>query len=519
MNKSIIKNILLLVLLLGLGITSCDDRDDEITTLELERLFTPSKLESILKKEINLVLTWRNINGAESYVVELYNDSLVFDEANLVKKVEVTSNKFEYILEGDTRYSMRVKSLASNGKESKWSDGLTLKSGLNNIFLGQESGDITTDKAILRWPAGVNATKITLTSTDGNVISQDITAENIRTGVVTIEGLSPATGYTAILYNNEAKIGSTAIVTMSDGAIIIKPGDDLLAILTTAEDGSIFVVKAGEYLSTGEIVTISKSITIQGETKSNKPIIHGQLQIEKVASFTLADVILDGTKSDATLLDYALRFTSTEGTYGNISVTGCEIKNFNKSLIAAESAMKAVVETIEIDDCIVTNIQGNGGDGIDVRAGLIKNLKLTRSTFNKVTSSRDFIRLDDTSASFKDQISNILIDKCTFYKVCESKTRLLYVRFVSNRIAVKNSIFSQTAGYYTNQSKTADIDCSKNNYFKAPNFLVESAVASGAKYDTSGTHTTLDPSFEAPESGNFKVNNADVIVGDPRWFE
>lgn len=521
MNKYNITNIILLILLLGFGITSCDDRDEEIKELDLERLFTPSGLESTLSKEINLMLKWKSIKGAESYIVELYKDSLVFAEANLVESIEVEDNQLTYVLEGDTRYSIRIKSMSeTENKESKWSTGLTFRSGLNNILLPQQSGDITTNEATFRWPAGVKATHLVLSPAAGDAINHTITDAEVELGIVTISGLNPATEYTASLYNNSSKIGYMTIVTVSDGAIIVNPGDDLLAKIAEAEDGDILIIKEGDYLADGETIVISKSITIKGEAESSRPTIHAQFNIEKVASLNLTNLILTGKKGDATQYDYFLKFIATEGTYGTITVSGCEIKNYNKSLIAGESAMKGVIESIKVDNCVVTNIEGSGGDGIDIRAGLLKNLSLTNSTFNNITPTRDFIRLDDSSASFPSQKSTIVVDRCTFYKVSLSN-RIMYVRFVSNEISVSNSIFANTDGYYSNQSKTADIKCSGNNYYLAPNFYVETGEGvKGYKYDTSGAYTKNNPKFADPEKGDFTIGDLGAVsVGDPRWIK
>jgi hypothetical protein len=135
---------------------------------------------------------------------------------------------------------------------------------------------------------------------------------------------------------------------------------------------------------------------------------------------------------------------------------------------------------------------------------------------------RDFIRLDNSSGNFPGSLSTVLINRCTFYQVSNSR-RILYVRFLDNAITVSNTIFAGAdatyTGYYSNQPNTSQPVCSNNNYFNAPSFL--GGVTNG-KFDISGTHRTLNPGFVNAEGGNFKVTNEDLIIysiGDPRWLQ
>src|SRR5690606_12161598 len=145
------------------------------------------------------------------------------------------------------------------------------------------------------------------------------------------------------------------------------------------------------------------------------------------------------------------------------------------------------------------------------RNGHVKNLKLLNSTFNNCAPGRDFVRLDDSSGSFPGSTSNVEIDHCTFYKVSNTDDRILYVRFVDNTLKVTNSIFAETSAYFTNQSKTSQPECSRNNYFNAPAFLPGGTSQSGAKFDLSSNYTTLDPGFADPENGDFTVSNQTLI--------
>jgi hypothetical protein len=91
---------------------------------------------------------------------------------------------------------------------------------------------------------------------------------------------------------------------------------------------------------------------------------------------------------------------------------------------------------------------------------------------------------------------------------------------VTNTLTVKNSIFTATAGYYTNQSRSAQPECSNNNYFNAPGFW-DTSYRTDSKVDLSSNYMTLDPGFTDAENGDFTVTNQTVIdnlIGAPRWL-
>lgn len=156
MKNFTIKNIFALMLLLSLAIVSCDDRDDEITSLDFDRVFSPTGMEARLSKVVELTLKWKDVKGAQSYIVELYKDSLKFEAQNLVYTAEVLNTEFKYVLEGDMQYSARVKSVSDSIDDSKW-NGIAFKTSVNSLYLDPQIGDIGSTEIILRWPAGTYA--------------------------------------------------------------------------------------------------------------------------------------------------------------------------------------------------------------------------------------------------------------------------------------------------------------------------------------------------------------------------
>lgn len=521
MKINLIKLMMSLILFTALFFTACEDIDPVVESLDLDRYIAPVGIEAKMSKIVEMNLSWTDVPEADLYTLEIYTDSLEFLEENLLVTAEVEENKFFYVLKGDTRYSIRIKMSGEANNESKW-NWITFETSVDNKFLESKIGDVGADFAIFRWNPGITATKISLSGGSEGTISQEITAENLETGIVTVEGLEPSTTYSVTLYDDKQKVGLMTINTFPEGVIIINPDDEisLRDQLENAEDGDFFMVPPGEYMEGGLKVSITKNITISGYGENLRPIIHAHFMImSDVTSFNLINLELDGFGEEG-LRDHVVQVPADgAANVGAISMEGCRIKNYNKSFITTQGG-KARVESISVNNCVVSDILTNGADFIDFRDGILLNLSLTNSTFYNCAyeTNRDIIRLD-ASAQFPEETakSKITIDRCTFDKVSKDK-RILYVRFQNEAAKVSNCLFTNSNAIYTRQSQTEQPDCSRNNYFNAPLFLGGHADAF-TKYDISGSHTTEDPGYENAEKGDFTVKNINVRVGDPRWIQ
>lgn len=525
--KNSIKNTGIIIGLLLTSITACEfETDPVIENLDFNRVFSPTELTARIRNRTTVELTWRLKEDAEHYIVEFSEDSLLFN--TIIKTVEVSPDglPFSYTLEGETQYSARVKGVsAGNLEDSKWVQ-IAFKTDAENILLPLAGDDIKATTVIIKWPAGSDATRFVINP--GN-IERAITPQEIAAGEATITGLTGETTYTIRMMRGTKQRGQVAFTTLIDigDATAVYPEDNLNDVITAAADGDVLVLFPGEYLvHTGPIV-INKSISIKGLYPHNKPIVHVQFELENgVQQVEVRDLEMDGIYFDSVtnaevMIDYVFRHNTTGVSYGSLSVIGCNIHDYKKSIFAGASSIISSITSILMDNCVVTNVLTDAADCIDFRAGYVANLTLKNSTFVNCAPARDFVRLDNTSAAFPGMVSRVVIDQCTLYGVSNSASRrLLYVRFVENTLKVTNSIIAQTAGYYTNQSASAQPECSNNNYFNAPAFVPGGTTISGAKFDQSGNYTLLDPGFVNPANGDFTVTNQTLIdnnVGDPRW--
>jgi hypothetical protein len=474
------------------------------------------------------MLSWKAVKYADSYTVEFFKNG-DSDFSGTPERIvsDILFDQLPIVIpsfSGETSYSLRVKAVGDDINDSKWVSA-TFTTGAEQILFPVDPDDITANSVIIRWPAGEAATHITLTPGD---INQNLTESELAEGAVSITGLQGETSYTAKLMNGTSTRGTIAFTTLIDigGAIPVHPEDDLSIVIANAQSGDVLVLYPGNYTVYKGDISVSKSITVKGLYPHNKPTIYNRFVFSPgVANATFMDLEMVGdVDTDPPKLPQAFFFDPGTYTLNSLTISGCNIRNYNQALIYGGSAI-VKVETLTIHNCIVSNIVNDGGDFIDFRTGHVASLNITNSTFNKVAAfPRDFIRLDNSSGNFPGSVSNVVIDKCTFYKVSSPLRRILYVRFFENTSSISNTIFAGAdetyTAYFSNQSTTIQPVCSNNNYYNASTFL--SGGPSGAKYDISGTHTTHNPGFVNAEGGNFKVTNQDLIfngIGDPRWLQ
>ena len=517
MKTKNILNKLLYFLFLTITIAGCSSSTEElIEELAIDREFTPVAITVRVRNQTMVELNWTVRENVNNYVVEFSADDTSF--TNIFKSVEVTTTDLpvKIELEGETIYSIRIKAVSSRGLEdSKWAitEATTLT---EQIMLASEPGDIEATQAILRWRPNSNVTQIALSPGD---IIHDISSQELIDGVAVVTGLTGATVYSALLLNGTKTRGSSTFETGIDigDNTLVTVNDDLFQMIADAAPGDILLLEEGDYTSQVGSITLDKSITIQGLKADFKPLLKVGFSIASGAvDVQLID--LDLTGDVATEIQDVVSYSDV-GNFNSILISGCNIHDYNRSFVRG-STTGSILQTLTVENCIVTNILTSGGDFIDFRNSDVLNVNVNTSTFNNCAPERDFFRLDDAGASTQTGLTcNVSIDSCTLYACSNnSSRRILYVRFQANTITVKNTLIAETLSEgYSDQSRTdPNPTFDNNNYFNAPGFFNSSQTI----FDGSGTHTELDPGFTDAASGNFTISNQILIdnqVGDPRW--
>lgn len=509
--RYIFKNLLIVFLLAA--VSGCDYDKELIEELPVNREFAPIELNAMVRNQINVELNWRVDNNVDHYVVEFSEDA---EFSNIAKTIEVDATELPVLvpLESETMYYIRVKAVSGRGlDDSTWAT-TTATTLTEQIFLTGDPSDIRATEVTLRWTPDSEVTEIRLSPGD---ITYTLSAEEMAEGVATITDLTPETEYTATLLLDDRIRGLRTFTTGIDigAGILVTTEDDLFQMIADAEDGAILVLEPGDYTEQTGTITLDKSITIRGLRSFDKPQL--KLNFEIVGGATdveLIDLDLQGGEG----LSDAIRYTGA-GNFNSLLISGSVVHDYGRSFIAG-NASDAILQNLIIENSIIFNVLTAGGDFIDFRNSDVLNININTSTFYNVSPGRDFLRLDAASGSTSGTglTLTVLIDRVTVYSSPDaSYKRILYVRYQDNEITVKNSIFAQTEGIYSDQGGTdQNPEFSKNNYWNAPG-LHDTSVR---VHDASGTFYTLDPGFANPSEGDFTITNQTLIdnnVGDPRW--
>lgn len=493
----------------------CEKQDELIEELQVSREFAPVGLTSIIRNQTIVELNWTTDDNVDTYLVEVSEDAQF---ATIVESANVSSNQlpFQIQLVGETLYYIRVQAISSRGLENSTYATTTATTLTEQLFLPIEPGDVLATEATLRWSPNSAVTNFLINPGD---IVQNITPQEIADGVATITGLTGETDYTVQLMNNTNIRGVQTFTTgidIGDG-ILVTPSDDIFQMVADAAPDDVLVLEQGDYTDQIGTIVIDKPLTIRGLLSFDKPLLKVSISITTGATdVSLIDLDLTGD-IPAELTDM-VRY-SDPGAYNSLLVSGCNVHDYNRSFIAG-NVTDAIVQTITVENSIVTNVLTSGGDFFDFRNSDVLNVNFSNSTFNNCAPGRDFFRIDDAGTSTQTGLtSNITLDSCTLYACSNSSSRrVLYIRFQTNDIVVSNTLITDTVSEgYSDQSRTDEfIDFSNNNYFNAPTFF-DPLVP---RYDTSSTFTTLDPGFVDPLNGDFTITTQALIdnqVGDPRW--
>lgn len=258
-------------LFLGAVATSCTDDNDWGIDSAFDRLFgtTADKIsvETDEATPTQAKVSFSAVPDATYYIIEVSKDSLYDDVAMggtnaIVYKAETneSTSSTTFIctltgLEGDTRYYLRIKSMAEGKNESKWvyyKDGDSFKTKAEQIFTGVTDDDRDDSSIRLKWTAGEDVTHL-LQIQDADTTKINLDSEAIANGEYIVTGLSPLTSYTFIIYNGTVKRGTvTASTTAAMPAADYKYtlGEDVTQLTQTLLDEIAENAKAASGSST-----------------------------------------------------------------------------------------------------------------------------------------------------------------------------------------------------------------------------------------------------------------------------
>lgn len=272
MKKFIKRFTYILSLSVALIATGCsDDIDPEITSLDTDRVFSPTGVTAKIVNQTGIRLTWNTNAKAESYQIEILQGGETVKTVNDITNADIPYTVIG--LDGETEYTAQIKAIKAGVTDSKYST-VTFKTDPEQIFKEIVADELKATEVTLRWTAGEVANEIVLTPGD---IKHTVTTEEIAVGAAVIKGLVGETAYTAKLMKGTMTRGTMKFTTLIDlgNAIKVEPTEDLAAIVSAATDGDIFALMPGTYAV--EELNITKSIAIKGARPNDKPILTGTL--------------------------------------------------------------------------------------------------------------------------------------------------------------------------------------------------------------------------------------------------
>lgn len=541
-------------------LSACQQPMDEIIDPYYSQPFSPIKFSYTPGSFDVATLTWQKMDRSQSYVVELSRgDSLLFD--NIVATYETESTGLVLTgLWGETRYSVRVKSKATQDgqTDSKW-NSLAFRTNAENIFYYVRNNDIKATRLTVRWISNSEVTKLEIIPNIANAtpVQLELTPEEVAAGEKTVTGLTSATKYSVSLFNGEQRRGRVTTTTKwrpseSDPNVLRLSNGDDLDVATSAADniGKIIFLPDGFTCGTGTGFVLAGKMTIMGDPDAYmKPTListstGGGSRLFRWSNGLDADeirfenLILQGGANNQGGVFYATTTGEALVRLDAMRFENCEIYDFGRSFYANRgNRTDSRIGLVSLNNCIAKNI---GTIGATVEAqdagfnpffhitfnnGGIDNIVVTNSTFQKQYSN--FI--DARSSGGNLPAKNISIDNCTFYDFITgpaSATERYFIETNNNpgiNVSIRNVILGKTSAdsnrksrHYRNGVGTVTVTgCYRTNDHYT---IVASDFQSGvAEYPNVSATLWTDP-----ENGDFTIKDESftgrTTAGDPRWW-
>ncbi len=522
--------------------TACDDRDDEITSIDYDRPFSPTGLEARVQNNVNVRLMWTSMAEGATYNIEIYEEDEVSYSftGTPVFKIEGVEGT-EYTVEdlaGDTNFSAYIQAVV-DGKKSNYK-GVSFKTG------GEQSiTDAVVDGNTITvyWKDGSNPTNVVIRLNDEAIYDFTLSAEDLANGYYVVEGLEYETKYTVRLKRDDTNIGEKTATTSFDpslGTPVSGDGADLAEAIAAIEDGGTLLLQEGTYILTSDdLGNLDKVITIQGATSDGSmPVIIAKFNLVSGGGLTIKGCELNGVNEEGgSTNDYLAQVNSGGSELSDLVYENCEIYGYSKGILYDNSGGE--FDNITVTNCIIHDVNygvGGGGGFIDLRKTAFTTFTFTNNTVYNCVDKREFIRVDDASTTYSGYAPVIVVENNTIDNVVDEASQGYFaqIRYQGATITWSNNLItncalSTPAGYAKDATLAIEPSFSKNYYYNSP-YLVGEAVGdvayAGVFFDKAeGTVLTASP-YTDPDNGDFTIVDNDETyhiindgIGDPRWIK
>lgn len=585
------------VALSALATGCVEEVPEVIEELELANVLTPSSTSAVVDASTGTTVnfTWTNSNAA-NYHLEVYAFDLdaapasaaeITDDvlAGMTPVVDTdvapseSGSSTSYRAEGlepEMSYYARVCAQSSadpdakTAGDSKWAvfpypiDTYSVMDQLPSFSVKER----TSTTISVQWTVedgdeyGVNQLRVSPHPTDA---AQAFLQVPVESGAVeaTVEGLNPSEKYTVALHYNSANRGQMFVWTTPDWTGVAEAADTatLKQFLRDAGQNEDPSSPLRIKLTNREVpydlgtVDVLGPVEILGEQSVDgaSPVVIGKLKLLP-AQTDYKYSATDGTPSTipstvgATYLRVeAIEFDGdsyaqekplqVDGDFPaesplSIYVVNCDIHGYKHGIFYDNSKV-ATYTTITIENSMISDILGDGGDGFDIRAeSTVNNVTMRNNTLSN--GMRSFIRID------KGTLGSLVFENNTVNNICSfdnsNNKGLFNIRAaLSGAFQIKKNLFLNLTGaperivMFPTQATAFPTEVSGNYYYNLSDLFFhadsENKIASDEFPESSavaggGAVLTADP-CENSVRGIFNVTDAAVLAaqaGDPRWL-
>ena len=540
------------MLLATTSITSCVDDNDWTVDPTYDRLFSPTSL-SVSANTTDAEVSWKAYPGSKYYIIEINTDSLyglneeiransiIYGQDESITKANYTIDN----LNSNSKYFIRVKACSDEQGNSNWNylEKYYFNTRAENILNSIPTSDRGEDFINLTWEPGLAVTHVSyaevMGSDDsgnpqlGDLLTVELTTDNIAQGEVTITGLKGSTGYQITILNNGHARGTRTVTTRMElpeaqHIIRLAEGETLtqdslnkyssLSSITVRFTEGIEYDIIGKDPNTGEsgglIIPSGMSITFFGAEgdesatlKMKREVIMGG--IHGYIRFMNVNLVDDGAQY---LFNQGADATATEILFMNTN-----FNKFARSIIRFKDQKAVSVDNMTFDNCVVTD-QGSGNYAfitLDASTYSVNSLIFNNTILNTLRHNGILMYNSGRGLANVDEIE---FNNCTMYNYIGG-TRYFIDAGVANTgpsIKISNSIFGKTYmavltdGVWSSTSrgmrgKTPSIT---NSYMTADGVFGSNKFTGYSDYNG-----TSDDLFTNPTDGDFSIKDRNFEEG------
>ena len=566
-----------------------------IEDLELSSVLTPSEAyASVSATDGNTVtFTWTNSNAATEYLLQIYQFSadkeiqpalgeiteemlsgMVPEEVTVTPAESGTSTSASLELEREFSYYARVRAQNPELSPSRWAvfpypiDTYSVMDPVEAVNLVERTSNSITVSWTLAADDTDGITEIRVSPNPDNS-DEAYKVYPVEAGATqcVVDGLKPSTRYTVAVHYKSANRGEVKAWTRPElgSAISVSDTGAFRQALREAADAESPIqisvaYNGGVPYDMGKMDVVGP-VEVYGEQTLDgaSPVVLGYFEmavpgttynytdctdpqnpvpgsVENILGATLLKVealSLDGNGYEyGSLISFGAAFPAESVV--EVSVKNNEITGYQKGLFSIDNASKTVnFGEIRFESNIISDIQGSGGDGFDIRSeNSISSIVFRNNTITD--GMRTFFRLDaGTIGSFEfshNTVNNLCFGTSNndgLFKVVATVTDAFFLKdnlFLNNNNSESNTVLfsSKTTSLPTDVSGNFFYNNSPKFFYAGGSgerahkeFLQADAIADG------GAMLNADPCYDSGK-GIFNVTSQAVLAaeaGDPRWLE